>query len=160
MGVISFAQEYESPVDPGRLFKALIVDSHNLCPKLMPQSINSIEIIDGDGDVGSIKQINFAQGIHFKHAKLRMDELDTKNYQCKYTIVEGDVLGEKLKSIKYEVKFVADEHGGCIFKMLSEYYSDQEIEFKDEDIEFGKERATEMYKVVEAYLLTNPHTYV
>ena len=63
MGVISFAQEYESPIDPGRLFKALIVDSHNLCPKLMSQSINSIEIIEGDGDVGSIKQINFAQGM-------------------------------------------------------------------------------------------------
>lgn len=100
------------------------------------------------------------EGIHFKHAKLRTDELDMKNYRCKYTIFEGDVLGEKLKSIKYDVKFVADEHGGCICKMLSEYYSDQEIEFKDEDIEFGKERAAEMYKVVEAYLLTNPHTYV
>lgn len=63
MGVISFAQEYESPIDPGRLFRALIVDSHNLCPKLMSQSINSIEIIDGDGEVGSIKQINFSQGM-------------------------------------------------------------------------------------------------
>ncbi|KAK7831889.1 pathogenesis-related protein sth-21 [Quercus suber] len=59
----------------------------------------------------------------------------------KLIFAQGDVLGEKLKSIKYEVKFVADEHGGCICKMLSEYYSDQEIEFKDEDIEFGKERA-------------------
>lgn len=84
-----------------------------------------------------------------------------ENFLCGYTITEGDVFGEKLKSIEYEIKFVADhENGGCICKMLSKYYSDQELEFKDEDIEFGKERATEIYKVVEAYLLTNPHSYL
>lgn len=62
MGMISFLHEYESPIDPGRLFKALIIDSCNLCPKLLPQSIKSIDIIEGDGGVGSIKQVNFAQG--------------------------------------------------------------------------------------------------
>ncbi|KAG2697541.1 hypothetical protein I3843_07G110800 [Carya illinoinensis] len=160
MGVISFLQEFESPVDPDRLFKALILDSCNLCPKLLPQHIKSIDIIEGDGGVGSIKQINFAQGIHFKYAKYRIDELDMENFQCRYTITEGDVLGEKLKSIEYEMKFVADHGGGCICKMSSEYYSDQELEFKDEDIEFGKERATEIYKVVETYLLTNPLSYL
>ena len=63
MGVVSFAQESESPVAPGRLFKALILDSHNLCPKLMPQWIKSIDIIQGDGGVGTIKQTNFTRGL-------------------------------------------------------------------------------------------------
>lgn len=63
MGLVSFAQETESPIAPGRLFKALILDFHNLYTKLMPQSIISMDIIEGDGGVGTIKQINFTQGL-------------------------------------------------------------------------------------------------
>ncbi|TQE00326.1 hypothetical protein C1H46_014053 [Malus baccata] len=64
MSSISLSQEFTSPVAADRLFKALIIDSHNLIPKLMPQAIKSIEIIHGDGGAGSIKQINFAEGNH------------------------------------------------------------------------------------------------
>lgn len=53
MGFTSFTDED---------LKASILDSHNLIPKLMPQSIKSIELIQGDGGAGSIKQINFVEG--------------------------------------------------------------------------------------------------
>ena len=62
MGLVSFAQEIESPIAASRLFKALILDSHNLMPKIVPQGIKSIEFIQGDGGAGSIKQTNFAEG--------------------------------------------------------------------------------------------------
>lgn len=62
MAVTSFCDEYTSPISPARIFKASIVDSHNLIPKLMPQVIKSIEITQGNGGAGSIKQINFAEG--------------------------------------------------------------------------------------------------
>lgn len=62
MGVTTFSDEYTSPIAPSRIFKASIVDSHNLIPKLLPQAIKSIEITQGDGGAGSIKQINFAEG--------------------------------------------------------------------------------------------------
>jgi hypothetical protein len=45
------------------MFKALILDSHNLIPNLVPQSIKSIELVQGDGGVGSIKQTNFSKGL-------------------------------------------------------------------------------------------------
>ncbi|GMN75453.1 hypothetical protein TIFTF001_056433, partial [Ficus carica] len=61
MGVTIFMQEFASPVPPHRMFKALILDSHNLVHKLMPQAIQSIEFIQGDGGPGTIKQINFAK---------------------------------------------------------------------------------------------------
>ncbi|KAM1001798.1 hypothetical protein ACFX13_008364 [Malus domestica] len=61
MSSVSSRQEFTSPVAADRLFKALIIDSDNLIPKLMAQAIKSIEIINGDGGVGSIKQINFAE---------------------------------------------------------------------------------------------------
>lgn len=63
MGVFTFTDEYTSSIPPARLFKALIVDSHNLIPKLMPLAVKSIEIIEGDGGAGSIRQINFGEGM-------------------------------------------------------------------------------------------------
>nr|DAD38165.1 TPA_asm: hypothetical protein HUJ06_008806 [Nelumbo nucifera] len=65
MGVVIYTQEFTCAIPPARMFKALILDSHNLCPKLMPQSIKSIDIL-GDGGVGTIKQTNFTEGLSYK----------------------------------------------------------------------------------------------
>lgn len=62
MGVIKISQSFATQVTPDRMFKALILDSNNLCPKLMFSSIKSMEFVEGQGDVGSIKQINFTEG--------------------------------------------------------------------------------------------------
>lgn len=71
MGVTAYSDEHTSPVSPSRIFKASILDSHNLIPKLMPQAIKSIEIIEGNGGAGSVKQINFVQGLCYSFIKLR-----------------------------------------------------------------------------------------
>ena len=65
MSVIKINHKLKTQVSPERMFKALILDSNNICPKLMFSSIKSIEYIEGDGDVGSIKQINFTEGKQF-----------------------------------------------------------------------------------------------
>lgn len=70
MGVTTIHQEFTTPVPPSRMFKALILDSHNLIPKLMPQAIKSIEYIHGDGGPGSIKQTNLAEGLLLTAAKM------------------------------------------------------------------------------------------
>ena len=62
MGFASYTDEYTSPIAASRIFKASILDSHNLIPKLLPQGIQSIKLIQGDGGAGSIKQINFIDG--------------------------------------------------------------------------------------------------
>ncbi|XP_010245452.1 PREDICTED: pathogenesis-related protein STH-2-like [Nelumbo nucifera] len=159
MGVIHYSHEISCPIHPARMFKALILDSHNLIPKLMPQSVKSIEIVEGDGEAGSIKKISFTESSHFKYMKHRIDAVDKENYVCKYTLIEGDVLGDKLQSIAYEVKFEGSADGGCVCKMTSEYHTVGDFEIKEEDIKAGKEKAMAMHKVVEAHLLENPHLY-
>lgn len=62
MGVITYTDEYTSSIPPSRLFKAVVIDAPNLIPKIFPQVVKSIEIIQGDGGVGSIRHINFAEG--------------------------------------------------------------------------------------------------
>ncbi|KAF8392637.1 hypothetical protein HHK36_022986 [Tetracentron sinense] len=156
MGVVSFTQESACPVPPARMFKALMIDSHKLLPKLLPQSIKSVDMIQGDGGVGTIIKINFAEGSPFKYVKHRIDALDKENLECKYTLIEGDALMDKLESINYEAKFEPSADGGCVIKKTSKYNTIGDFEIKEEQIKEGKERAMGMYKVVEAYLLANP----
>ncbi|XP_042058261.1 major allergen Pru ar 1-like [Salvia splendens] len=160
MGVTTFCDEYTSPIAPLRIFKASIVDSHNLIPKLLPQAIKSIEITQGDGGAGSIKQINFAEGSPLKCVKYRVDELDEDTLTYCYTLVEGDALAEKLEKITYEVKFEESGNGGSISKVTSKYYTAGDFTLKEEEVKAGKERVLGMYKAVEAFLIQNPDAYV
>ncbi|KAE9455164.1 hypothetical protein C3L33_12929, partial [Rhododendron williamsianum] len=159
MGVTCFTQEFACPIAPARMFKALILDSSNLIPKLLPQFIKSVEVIEGDGGAGSIEQVNFSEASHFKYVKNRIDELDRENFVCKYTMIEGGPIGDKLESIAYDVRFEAASSGGCICKMTSKYNTIGEAEVKEEEIKSGKDSAMGIYRVVEAYLLENPHVY-
>lgn len=62
MGVTTYTQEFKTSIAPSRMFKALIIDSHNLIPKVAPGGISSIEFIQGDGGVGSVKKTCFTEG--------------------------------------------------------------------------------------------------
>ncbi|XP_048128478.1 major allergen Pru ar 1-like isoform X1 [Rhodamnia argentea] len=159
MGVTTLTQEFTTLIAPSRMFKALILDSQHLIPKIAPQGIKSIEFIEGDGGVGSIKQINFAEGGHLKYLKHKIDALDSDNLVYKYTLIEDDVVFDKTESVVYEVKFEASSNGGCVCKMSSEYHTKAGVELKEEDIKQGKEKAMGLYKVVEEYLSANPNVY-
>ncbi|CAA2957012.1 major allergen Pru ar 1-like [Olea europaea subsp. europaea] len=162
MGVSTFTDEHSSLVAPSRIFKASIVDSHNLIPKLVPQAIKSVEFIQGNGGTGSIKQINFAEGKFSRNLLVlyQIDELNEKTLMYKYSLVEGDALIEGLEKITYEVKFEPSPDGGSISKVTTKYYTKGDFVLKEEDIKAGKERVLGMYKVVEEYLLQNPDAYV
>ncbi|KAJ0093714.1 hypothetical protein Patl1_24957 [Pistacia atlantica] len=160
MGVLHLNSETTTAVAPSRMFKAFILDSPNLLPKLVPQSFKNIELIEGDGGVGSIKLINFPDGNYYKYVKHRIDVLDKENFVCKYTLIEGDTLGDKLESIVYEVKFEASsDNGGSVCKVASEYHTKGDHEIKEEVFKASQEKAVELYKVVEAHLLANPDLY-
>ncbi|PKI32316.1 hypothetical protein CRG98_047291 [Punica granatum] len=142
MAVTCFTQEFKTVIAPLRMFRALILDSHNLIPKIAPQGIKSIEFIQGEGGAVSIKQTNFADGGHLKCFNHRIDSIDV----------------EKL-SVVYEVKFEASSDGGCVCKMTSEYHVKAGLELKEEDKKQGKDKAMGLYKVVEEYLAANPEAY-
>ncbi|KAJ4722090.1 major allergen Pru ar 1-like [Melia azedarach] len=159
MGVISTTQEFNSAIAPLRMFKAFIIDSNKLLPKLLPQFIKSIDLIQGTGGAGSIEQINFTEGSEYNSVKHRIEEVDEENLVCKYAMIEGDALGDKLEYIAYEVKFEAASNGGCICKMISNFHIIGNFQIKEEEIEAGKETVMGIYKVVEKYLLDNPQVY-
>ncbi|KAF1890450.1 hypothetical protein Lal_00041185 [Lupinus albus] len=62
MAVLTLTDESTSIVQAERLFKALILDAHNLIPKLLPQAIKKVEVVEGNGGPGTIQQITIAEG--------------------------------------------------------------------------------------------------
>ncbi|RVW39988.1 Major allergen Pru av 1 [Vitis vinifera] len=92
MGVISYEHEIISSIPPAKIFKAFILDSDNLIPKVLPQAIKCVEIIEGDGGPGSIKKITFGEGSQFNYVKHRVDGIDKENFTYSYSLIEGDAL--------------------------------------------------------------------
>ncbi|KAI3826246.1 hypothetical protein L1987_00291 [Smallanthus sonchifolius] len=140
--------------------EASIVDSHNLMPKILPDAIKSIEIIKGDGGVGSIKQINFARG----WVKHQIDELDEKTFTYKYTFIEGEGISDKVEKVCYDIKFEGSPDGGTISKMITTIYTRGDFEIKEEELKAGKEKVLGLYKlrsklgnaITQANLATRP----
>ncbi|GMY27832.1 major allergen Pru ar 1-like [Fagus crenata] len=139
MAVITLSDEFTSPVPPGKMFKALILDADNLLSKLMPQAIRSG---------------------HFKSLKHRIDALDEEKLTYSYTSVEGDDdLLDKIESISYEIKFEPTPGGGSKGTNVSKYHPKPGVQINEEEIKAGKEKAMAVYKGVEAYLLANLNAY-
>ncbi|XP_062108688.1 major allergen Pru av 1-like [Humulus lupulus] len=160
MGVFTHETETVSPIPPTRLFKALVLDADNLIPKVVPQAIKSVEILQGNGGPGTIKKITFGEGSSYKYVKHKVDKLDLDNFTFSYSVIEGDVLGDVIEKISYETKLVASADGtGSIAKRTSQYYTKDGHEISEESVNEGKDKASHLFKAIEAYLLSNPDAY-
>ncbi|KAI3738442.1 hypothetical protein L2E82_28474 [Cichorium intybus] len=156
MGVLTYTDEHTSTVAPSRIFKASILDSHILMPKLLPDAIKSVEYIKGDGGAGSIKQINFDGGF----VKHQIDEVNEETFTYKYSLIEGMGISDKIEKVSYDIKFESSPNGGTLSKMTTTIYTHGDFEIKEEELTAGKEKVLGLYKVVEGYLLKNPDAYV
>ncbi|KAA8527413.1 hypothetical protein F0562_034872 [Nyssa sinensis] len=159
MGVITYDMELACSISPAKMFKAFVLDADNLIPKILPQAIKCVEVLHGDGGPGTIKLITFGEGSQFKSVKHRVDAIDKENFTYSYSIIEGDALMDILESISYEIKIVASPDGGSICKNTSKYHTKGDAKITEEQIKSGKEKASGMFKAVEAYLLANPDAY-
>ncbi|KAK4421620.1 Pathogenesis-related protein STH-2 [Sesamum alatum] len=157
MGVKSFFHELKTKISPSRFFKALIIESPEHAPKFN-KSVKSVEVVAGHGvTAGCVLQTNFHDGLPFTYAKHRVDEIDTENYVCKYTLIEGDILGDKLEKINYELKVEGSADGGCVIKSKTDLHVKAGVELSDEEIKAGKDEASNIFNACEQYLSANPH---
>ncbi|XP_022761242.1 major allergen Pru av 1-like [Durio zibethinus] len=159
MVVFSYESEVVTSIPPAKMFKACILDGDKLIPKVVPQAFKSVEYIEGNGEPGSIKKVTFGEGSQFNYVKLKIEALDKENFVYSYSIIEGDALMNTLEKITYETKLEPSAAGGSICKTTSKYYNIGDLQLKEEEIKAGKEKASGMFKAIEAYLLANPEAY-
>uniref|UniRef100_A0A151UE08 Uncharacterized protein n=1 Tax=Cajanus cajan TaxID=3821 RepID=A0A151UE08_CAJCA len=62
MGVFITESEQVTTVAPAILFKAIVLDFSNVFPKALPNLCKSVEIVEGDGGPGTIKEFTLLQG--------------------------------------------------------------------------------------------------
>ena len=62
---LGYTEEIVTKVAPARIFEAGAIDMHNLAPKILPDMVAGCKILEGDGGAGTIKQIDFTEGIEF-----------------------------------------------------------------------------------------------
>lgn len=149
-----------SEVEARRLWNALVKDGHNLLPKVFPEFFSSVTFLQGDGGVGTIKQLNFTPANKdFSYAKERVDEIDEEKMVFKYTTTEGGLLGKKLSASNFELKFVPRKEGGCVVTWICNYETLAGAPVDEGKAQEMKEQSNAMFKKIEQYLLSNPTLY-
>lgn len=87
MVVFTFETENTSYILPARLFKAAVADG--LIPKIAPQAIKSLKVLERNWGPGTTKKITFGEGSQFKHVK-QVGEVDAENFTYRISNIEGD----------------------------------------------------------------------
>ncbi|XP_076926054.1 root allergen protein-like isoform X2 [Bidens hawaiensis] len=132
-----------------RVFKNFS-DFDNIAPKVKPEVSKSIETVEGNGDVGTIKIFTFDDVVPFTTRKYKVDALDVSNHSFSYSFVEGDILMGILNSISYTVKVVPSSDGGSVFQQIVTYNYKGDEKLSEEILKKEKETHEETYKAIEA----------
>ncbi|KAK8960444.1 hypothetical protein KSP40_PGU019274 [Platanthera guangdongensis] len=156
----SLTREHISTVAVDRVWKAGVLDSHNLIPKLLPDFIASGEIVEGDGGVGTVKKLTFSDAVkEFRFVKDRVEVIDHEKFIVKQAVIEGGMIGKRLRSYSYEMKFEVGSNGGTVGKIRLEYDTQDDTLLAAEEEEQMLEGLFIMIKAIEGYLLANPTAY-
>jgi hypothetical protein len=153
--------EYVSQVETKRLWNAMVKDGHNLYPKALHEfNISSVTVLQGDGGVGTVRQLNFTPASKdFSYVKERLDVIDEDKMVHKYAAIEGGSLGKKLSALNFELKFVHREEGGCALTWICNYETLPGAPDGETRVEEIKKMDDAMFKKIEEYLISNPDLY-
>ncbi|KAG8636546.1 major allergen Pru ar 1 [Manihot esculenta] len=159
MGVIFYEGQVASTVPPAKLFQKFVIESLSLLPKVLPQALESVVNLQGDGGPGTIRQVHFSNGSFVKET---IDAVDKENFIFEYTVIEGDpaLMSKELEKICFQIKFEASPDGGSILKRTSKSYTLEGIDVNEEEIKAAQAKTMEafvgIFKAFEAYILANP----
>lgn len=156
----SFTREDVSTVSIDRLWKAGILDAHNLMPKLLPDFISKVEILEGDGGIGTVKKFHFSEAVkEFRFIVDKTEVLDNENHIIKQTIIEGGLISLRLKSYSFEMKFEVGSNGETLEKITVEYDTLDDTPLSVEEEEQISTSLSLMTKAIEGHLIANPAAY-
>nr|AAS20971.1 pathogenesis-related protein [Hyacinthus orientalis] len=155
----SWSHEIATAVPAGQLFKAALIDWHNLGPKIAPEVIAGASVVSGDGSVGSIRELKFTPAIPFSNLKERLDLVDHEKFEVKSTVVEGGTLGVHVESVSTHFKLEPTVNGGCIVRVTATYKLLPGVQDDAGEVAKAKVALTKHIKAAEAYLVANPTAY-
>ncbi|KAM7260319.1 hypothetical protein ACFE04_016060 [Oxalis oulophora] len=157
MGVFVFEDEITTTVSPARVFNSF-VKADVIFLKVAAEHIKSVETLEGDGGVGTIRKIIFHEG-HGGYIKQKIEVVDRENLQYSDSVIEGDAIVGFIEKILNENKIIPTSDGGSIVKSKSTFYTTDDTEIPVQILTEGKTKRAGMFKATEAYLLANPDAF-
>ncbi|KAF2308301.1 hypothetical protein GH714_039926 [Hevea brasiliensis] len=144
MGVILYEGQVASKVPPAKLFKKFVLESLTLLPKVLPQALESVVNLQGDGGPGTIRQVHFSNGSFVKET---VDAIDKENFIFDYSVIEGDrsFMSKELEKICFQIKIEASPDGGSICKRSSKSYAREGVDVNEEEIKAAQEKIMEAF---------------
>ncbi|GJZ01956.1 root allergen protein-like protein [Tanacetum coccineum] len=158
MSVINSEIEVSSSLSADKLFK-LFHDFDTLAPKVEPQTFKAINLIEGDGGVGSIKSTTYGDAVPYTSGKHKIDAIDASNFSVTYTVFEGDTLLGILDSATHHIKFIPSADGGAVFKHSVVLKCKGDAKPTEETLNQFKEFFKNTFKTLEAYAIAHPEAY-
>ncbi|XP_071702321.1 root allergen protein-like [Rutidosis leptorrhynchoides] len=158
MAVITAEIEFTSSLPASKLFKAFS-DFDNIGPKVEPETYKSINIVQGDGGVGTIKSITYADGYPVKDLKNKIDVIDTTNLCIGYTVFEGDALMGIIETATHLIKFIPSSNGGSVYKHTMEFKCKGDSKLSEDQINVVKAGCGKTFKAIESYVHAHPEAY-
>ncbi|KAG9459527.1 hypothetical protein H6P81_004035 [Aristolochia fimbriata] len=135
-------------------------DTHKLVPKLIPHQVSHIDVLEGNGGVGTVLQFNFGQDLkHLSHVKNRIEAIDDENHVMKFRVLEGKDIGTLLKSCVFEVKMEETRQGGTKTTVKMDYDTVGDTPLSKEHAESMVDGVLGQTMAIEAHLHANPTAY-
>ncbi|WCJ38625.1 Major strawberry allergen Fra a 1-A [Euphorbia peplus] len=155
MGLTSHETVITCKLPPSKMFNAIVFNHVQLLTNAIPHVYKRVELVQGDGGVGTLRKVYFGEGILLEHMLERVDLIDEENLSYNATILEGNIEG--IEKIVNEMKFEESEDGGTIFKKMSHCYNIGDYKLDQEQLIKSKETSVGVFQILEDYIIANPH---
>ncbi|KAG2633855.1 norbelladine synthase-like [Panicum virgatum] len=123
----STVHEHETDVSASDLWAIYgTLRAAELLAELLPQVLAKVEVISGDGGVGTILQLTYPPGIPgLESYKEKFIKVDNENYIKEAQVIDGDIL--KLGFLSYMVRFevIAKGPDSSVIRSTVEYEIDE-----------------------------------
>lgn len=105
----------------------------------------------------NVNEMNMGAGEESKYVLHRVDAIDEGSFVYNFSIIDGSGLPETLEKISFESQLVEGSNGGSIRKVHAKYFTKGEAVLTEEELKANQAKIQGLVKLVEDYLLANPH---
>ncbi|EFJ10022.1 hypothetical protein SELMODRAFT_102887 [Selaginella moellendorffii] len=144
-------EDVELNASSDRLWNAL-KDSSNLFPKIIPDKIKSIELLEGTGGTGSVRLLTFGPAPYVKE---KVEFVDEESKTMTVSALEGGAIGQHFTSFKRTAAFKPGKDDTTTLLSISVDYEP----IGEPPLEQIKSSLVDLLKAEEAFLQANADAY-
>ncbi|ESW05119.1 hypothetical protein PHAVU_011G153600 [Phaseolus vulgaris] len=148
-----FNTQTELSVRLEALWAVLSKDFITVAPKVLPHIVKDVQVIEGDGGVGTLLIFNFLPDVSPSYQREKITEFDEGSHEIGLEVIEGGYLSQGLSYYKTTFKLSAMEEEKTLVNVKISYDHESDIEEKVKPTKTSQ--STLLYlRRLERYLLT------